>query len=151
MATQGPTTGAPASATFLTNEAARIATIMARFSKRQLQAIGEAAIDILDARTGDPEAEDEDVDGEEDGTRFDVAWIEWTGMRSIARRGPNFFAGEEDTEEDDGGGDVCTDDEPGFDKISRLTANAYAGRPGAGCAINGDQELNGDEGDHSAG
>lgn len=58
MATRGPTTGAPASATFLTNEAARIATIMARFSKRQLQTIGEAAIDMLDARSGDTDLRD---------------------------------------------------------------------------------------------
>jgi hypothetical protein len=60
----------------------------------------------------------------------------------------------EDAEDDDGGGD-CTDDESGFDKGSRLQANirghGWLGGSGAGCPINGDIELNGDEGDYTQG
>ena len=57
-------------------------------------------------------------------------------------------AEEHDPAEDgDGGGEECTDDEPGFDRKSRAIVNRYG--EGAGCAINGDAELNGDELDYS--
>lgn len=89
-----------------------------------------------------------DDPAENDGTEFDQAWIEWTGMRGAAKRGPNFHAGEEDAEDAEGGGyDSQSEDEPGFDKASRAAVNSYG--DGAGCSINGDREPNGDEDDYS--
>lgn len=68
-----------------------------------------------------------------------------------AIRGDADLEDDDPPEDDDGGGD-CTDDEPGFDPISRTQANVLGhlsgSASGAGCVINGDCELNGDEGDY---
>ena len=107
--------------------------------------IAEGFVGLFDALGGDPDIEADDSDLEPDGTdEGDAAWLEWTSMRRAAKRGSNYSAGPEDAEEDDGGGDVLTDDEPAFDRNSRAVANLYAG--GSGCILSdSDVEHDGSE------
>lgn len=153
---------------------AQVARVLATLDRAKLDIFAEVAIGLMDFADGDPDAEEigdeEDQsyleasgprghvadgraspieDDEDCGGGGDQAWVEWASMRGSAKRGPNFTRGQEDDEDDDGGGD-CTDDEPGFNRRSRTIANVCDGS-GAGCAINGDREPNGDEGDYSDG
>jgi len=52
MATQAPTTGNLARTMILNSEAAKIATIMARFDRRKLETFLEAGVELLDAIDG---------------------------------------------------------------------------------------------------
>jgi hypothetical protein len=124
-------------------------------SRTALTAAIDTLVHVLDLMDGDPDLEPID-EREPDGDEADAAWIEWHTMRGAAKHGANACGWNEDDEDsdppedDDGGGD-CTDDEPGFDPLSRHEANVLGRRiygGGAGCAINGDRELNGDEGDY---
>ena len=64
----------------------------------------------------------------------DDTWVEWSSMTGSAKRGPNFTAGPEDAEDDEGGGDDAqSEDEPGFDPSHRRWANKSS--DGAGCKI----------------
>ena len=155
-------TPTPATLQFVTAEAAKIAAIMARFDRRKLETFLEAGVELLDAIDGDSEAEDA-TDVEDEGIvseafdgpgcpasdEDDRAYPEWhaRGRHKEAYRDSWKAIASEDAEEDEGGGDDLTEDTPGFDVRSRAMANAYG--DGAGCPLNGDVELNGDEGDYS--
>ena len=117
-------------------------------TRKTIGAAIDAFLFYLDALDGDADLEP-DADREPNGDELDAAWVEWVAMRGAAKRGANFHAGAEDAEEDDGGGDDCTEDVPGFDLTSRRIANLYGS--GAGCSIAGDAEPNGDEGDYTGG
>jgi hypothetical protein len=142
----------------------QIAAVLASLDRRKLDTFTAVAIHLMDAydQPSDPDAPDfspacdgrpgsPDDEEPDDDAKGDPAWVEWHTMRGAEKRGPNIISWNEDAEDDDGGGD-CTDDEPGFDKGSRLQANirghGWLGGGGAWCPINGDVELNGDEGDY---
>lgn len=57
MATQAPTTGTLARTMILNAEAAKIASIMARFDRRKLETFLEAGVELLDAIEGDHDLE----------------------------------------------------------------------------------------------
>lgn len=115
--------------------------------RRAISLAIDALIQRLDETEGDSDAED-DGTAEPDGCELDCAWAEWDSLSHAGRCAALFHAGEEDDENADGGGD-CTDDEPGFDRTARLTANALGfimGHRGAGCPISDpDHEHDGRE------
>ena len=136
---------------------------LAQFDRAKLEGFITVAIGLLDVLDGDPDTEtitnveDEGIDpllaeGAGPGCPVadggDAAWIEWHRMRGSQKDGPNLTgnifgrSGEDDedddpAEDDDGGGD-CTDDEPGFDGLSRAQANLLGSCDnggGAGCPL----------------
>lgn len=128
-----------------------VARILSQFDRPKLEGFITVAISLLDVMEGDPDLEQDDSDLEYSGDERDAAWTERLNQTRAALPRtvePGWHGGaSEDAEDDDGGGSF-TDDEPGFDARSRRLANALGGG-GAGCAINGDCELNGDEGECS--
>lgn len=62
MATQAPTMGTLARTMILNVEAAKIASIMARFDRRKLETFLEAGVELLDAIDGD---DDREANGDE--------------------------------------------------------------------------------------
>jgi hypothetical protein len=115
---------------------------------RVIEAASEELIETLDALHGDVDLEVDDPP-EDDGTEEQAAWVERVNQTKPPYRfpAPADYRNHEDAEDDEGGGDTSGDEgEPAFDARSRRVANL--GGEGAGCTINGDRELNGDEGDY---
>jgi hypothetical protein len=142
-----------------------VARILSRFDRDQLAGFIAVAIDLADAMDPDPDLEDatdlEDdhalsphaIDFGSDGPGCSLsdqdagAWVEWASMRGAAKRGANFTIGAEDAEDEEGGGDDAqSEDEPGFDPAHRRWANR-AGH-GAGCKISDDDHA--DEAEHGS-
>lgn len=137
-----------------------VARVWAQFDRAKLGGFVEVAIGLLDMADGDPDLETtaaEDELGEchaygGPGCEIDdpdsAAWVEWHTMRGAAKQGPNTTIGAEDAEDDEGGGDDAqSEDEPGFDPANRRWANRLA--EGAGCGLSdddaGDEREPGDD------
>lgn len=121
----------------------RIASILARQTRAELDAFVSVAIALMDEVDGDPDKEGECSEDEvsrctdmgrpvfADGPGCDIAdagenaWIEWQTMRGSQKRGPNVTQAHEDDEDDDPAGQY---DEDAF------TAD-WTPRDGPGCPI----------------